>query len=1219
MNNQKKVACVMNADRLWNLARPASWIGAAAMAMAMAGAAPVMAASLTLPASSMEVKQAFDYFATTGLPKSSTRQAEGGRSQKLVTAYGYTAAGNRESEQGTGWAGQFDGAGQPVSASRGSTTTWSQDGRFPATMTNAKSQSTEFEYDARFGSVTLAKDPNGLVTRWEYDDFGRKTFERRGYASRAATTYVDYTQWSYDACESGCGTINGATVRLVIQVQVKGSDDTQIAPTTKTYFDEHNREIRSETETLNGSNAVAKSFKDTVYDAIGNVWRVSLPYFESGSPQWVESSYDDLQRKTAEVAPNGVRTTIAYSGTTTTTTTTVRGVTRQRIATRNTAGQVVQTTDESGNTTGYAYDAIGNLSRTLGAYGDVVAVSFDVLARKVGMDDPNAGKWTYEPNAFGETVSQTSPLNKTSSLSYDELGRVVKRVESDLTSTFVYDTAANGIGKLAYTVSDNGYCREQGYDALGRPSVTVLKVGMGAQACASPSDALSASVAYDAYGRLQTQTFPTGLSIKQLRNSIGAATSVVNAGNETKVYWTRKGTDAAGRLTAYDYGNGVGTKVGYDTLGMGWIGKIEAGPLAAPTGVQFSVYGRDEIGHLSSREDSFDLPLGLTENVDVDVQGRPKSYYRKNWDGSIKEETRVNVDYDSVGRIVRKSDVGEYYYARPNDRRPHAVTAVRGVVNADYGYDDAGQMTTRKFSDYLYTDAGFLRMAGGPQRCHEFWYQGEAMRVQQVIYGGDCRQNAGQPANGGTSVLARTLYMHPDASNGLSFERETKSSGGTFYKHYLTVDGRAIAEIVSTSGSVGASTPVSINYLHYDHLGSVVAVTNADGVVIERRSFDVWGRPRETNGTAVANGDLPNGLNAATDRGFTLHEHLEGLDLIHMNGRAYDPLIGRFTSADPLVQAPNDGQSYDRYAYVLNSPLDAIDPTGFAAETPGYADMPQMTQTGPGATSVYSILMEDNKKVKLGGNGQTIKANDSSISRLLNPTYPSMLGDKTPPIKTQDNFGEIKATPYNVWTDDPLGRAFNHATRGLAAFTKDSVNPITGEVVNMRGNNRTVALTELLTLPVGMGSKAEQTILREGLAGAAGVVAALEAGSIRGVNAAARGTQNCVLCAIATDATLAGRPTPAAGGGPFYISMIEQHFRTTFGAPGTIQRVTAAMEAAGNGARGIVFGSRGGEEVGHVFNVVNQRGTIRYLDGQTGKSANLDDGYVSFQLLRTNK
>jgi hypothetical protein len=128
--------------------------------------------------------------------------------------------------------------------------------------------------------------------------------------------------------------------------------------------------------------------------------------------------------------------------------------------------------------------------------------------------------------------------------------------------------------------------------------------------------------------------------------------------------------------------------------------------------------------------------------------------------------------------------------------------------------------------------------------------------------------------------------------------------------------------------------------------------------------------------------------------------------------------------------------------------------------------------------------------------------------------------------------------------------------------------------------------------------------------------AGAEAGTIRNVNTIG-GSDNCVNCAVATDATLAGRPASALGGGPFRIDVLEKLYGTKFSAPTTIDDITSTIGAAGDGARGIVFGSRG-TEVGHVFNVVNQGGVVRFLDGQTGKAATFD-GFNSFQLLRTNK
>lgn len=64
------------------------------------------------------------------------------------------------------------------------------------------------------------------------------------------------------------------------------------------------------------------------------------------------------------------------------------------------------------------------------------------------------------------------------------------------------------------------------------------------------------------------------------------------------------------------------------------------------------------------------------------------------------------------------------------------------------------------------------------------------------------------------------------------------------------------------------------------------------------------------------------------DRGFTGHEMLSSLELVHMNARIYDPALDRFLSADPIIQAKGDLQNYNRYSYVINDPLKYTDPNG---------------------------------------------------------------------------------------------------------------------------------------------------------------------------------------------------------------------------------------------------------------------------------------------------
>jgi RHS repeat-associated protein len=112
-----------------------------------------------------------------------------------------------------------------------------------------------------------------------------------------------------------------------------------------------------------------------------------------------------------------------------------------------------------------------------------------------------------------------------------------------------------------------------------------------------------------------------------------------------------------------------------------------------------------------------------------------------------------------------------------------------------------------------------------------------------------------------------------------------------------------------------------------DHLGSIIGLLRTDGTVREEYSYDPWGRRRDHEYWSYNN--VPTTF--LIDRGFTGHEHLDKFGLINMNGRIYDPVLGRFLSADPVIQSPYFTQSYNSYTYCFNNPLKYIDPSGYSA------------------------------------------------------------------------------------------------------------------------------------------------------------------------------------------------------------------------------------------------------------------------------------------------
>ncbi|MGL5166694.1 MAG: RHS repeat-associated core domain-containing protein [Afipia sp.] len=96
--------------------------------------------------------------------------------------------------------------------------------------------------------------------------------------------------------------------------------------------------------------------------------------------------------------------------------------------------------------------------------------------------------------------------------------------------------------------------------------------------------------------------------------------------------------------------------------------------------------------------------------------------------------------------------------------------------------------------------------------------------------------------------------------------------------------------------------------------------------MVQRLSYDAWGKRRYPNGAD----DVTGSIASETTRGFTGEEELSIGGLVHLNGRVYDPLLARMTSADPTVTDSMNPQGWNRYSYVGNDPLAFTDPNGYS-------------------------------------------------------------------------------------------------------------------------------------------------------------------------------------------------------------------------------------------------------------------------------------------------
>jgi RHS repeat-associated protein len=96
-------------------------------------------------------------------------------------------------------------------------------------------------------------------------------------------------------------------------------------------------------------------------------------------------------------------------------------------------------------------------------------------------------------------------------------------------------------------------------------------------------------------------------------------------------------------------------------------------------------------------------------------------------------------------------------------------------------------------------------------------------------------------------------------------------------------------------------------------------------MVVQQFIYDPWGKQYNVHSNSIFSAYSSPGIS----RGYTGHKMVNDMDIIHMNGRIYDPTLGRFLQADPFIQFPKNSQSYNRYSYVLNNPLSYTDPSGY--------------------------------------------------------------------------------------------------------------------------------------------------------------------------------------------------------------------------------------------------------------------------------------------------
>lgn len=748
--------------------------------------------------------------------------------------------------------------------------------RFLVQEANALGHSKSATFDDWTGLMTSQTDVNFLTTTYQYDALGRLTDVTRPDRTEHHISY----NWNNVSAFSNA---------------VYYTSETEVGqPEAKTYYDVLGRAIHTY--------VAGRGYDDVVYNELGLVSKTtyvpySTPSTALGSKTWHTNNYDNYNRIVSETDPytNLSYSYYDYNNPTmheyfVTVTDNIRNTNQTKKY--DAVGRVTQVIDEGGtiNFT-YSYQTEGGKIRdkmSISVGGNTTTIKSDIRGNRLSIQDPDAGTVTSTYDVLNQLVTRTDANLNQTAYTYDLIGRTTQIVYSKGTEsetiTYTYDNATGGgMGKLASVKKNGSNDCIFVYDDLGRLSNRKVYDG---------HTVYNHQYEYNDLGQLQYFTYPDSYCIENVYNSYGELKQIKNAadnsliyaadtrnkfrqplkcryGNETGVQYTY---NAYGMLTGIKNGDVVGS---YDVNGVG---------IEIDVDVNYSInnqyrqltYSYNDRGFIDSRTDA---KVNQSETYTYDNLDRLTSY-------TVNGTTAASFTYGNTGNILTNSKVGTYSYG---NSKPHAVTDIAGnsscpisASQCDVTYNLRNKPTAIAENGYRIT----LDYDAAGMRRHTRYYQGNTMQKATA-----------------------------KISDVYEFEL---GSGAQRKLDYIYAEGQLVAVHVKR-GIVD-----SLYYVMTDHLGSWNKVMDEDKNIVQQTHFDPWG-----NRMSYTAWNTPQTQTSFPfSRGYTGHEHYDSFKIINANARLYDPMIGRFFSPDPFVQAPDFTQNYNRYSYCMNNPVMFSDPDG---------------------------------------------------------------------------------------------------------------------------------------------------------------------------------------------------------------------------------------------------------------------------------------------------
>ncbi len=740
------------------------------------------------------------------------------------------------------------------------------------------------EWDHGLDVELSRTSPRGLRTQWSWDNFARLRQETR--ADGPGTAY------SYASCAGGCFSNRG-------QYQLRATRSDGFVTTT--IHDRYGRTVGQESSLAAGQT----SRQLMEFDALGRLARQTVPYV-NGEPQfWVENRYDVRSQKRAEDRPadeSGGNASTRWNSNRLIRT--VRDP-ENRVSTHtvDAEGKLIAVTSAAGGTASYSYTAFGELASITDPNGTRTTLSYDDRGLPTDIESPDSGRRTSEYNAFGELLSQSdaaSPANVIS-FTYDQLGRLVQRNDSGqgLTTWEFHGSSGPQLGlpsRVTAPVGTDpaGFLEQYAYDALGRRTAVTSTLD---------DTSYVTNYGWDALGRVTSMIYPATVDGSRLYLKLrydagyidGIEQDFAFGGGFFVPLYDLRSQDALGqeRLVRFGHYQSVDEQRDFDRASSR-LKAIRTGPDLG-TQKQNYMFSWDKVGNLLQRQD---LARGLTEEFSYDEQNRLLT-------ARLNGTQSLALSYDAGGRIRSKSDVGTYTYGSSH---PGAVTAVAGgpAGSQNYAYDANGNMSARQGKAISWYPFQLpKRINRGTADYAEFTYGPDRQRIRQI-------------SRAGASTVT-TWYIGPH------FEVEVNGSQRR-YRSTVFANGEAVYSHVEREGQ-----PFFSGYfLHRDHQGSIdtLSLVYGSGRPMLAQRFDAFGKRRNTNWSADTTDSLASESHFL-ERGYTGHEHLDSVRLIHMNGRVQDPVLGAMLAPDPMLGNLTNPQSLNRYAYVANNPTSLVDPSGY--------------------------------------------------------------------------------------------------------------------------------------------------------------------------------------------------------------------------------------------------------------------------------------------------